>query len=160
MGGICDLITSGVPPLRRAELDFADLPLVTPNAETLSHVSANLPASADRAAVRAAIRVPPAAPNPPPPARAPPDNENVQTPAVPSDYQSDWYGDWNYSNWKRKSNRYRSSRKQSIAPFFLDCASLQPMGRVGFDVRYFTSYPCGSFGSPLGQGHLSSGFLL
>ena len=89
MGGIRDSITSGVRPLRRTAPDFADVPLVAPNSDTLLNVTSNLPASAKRATARAEIRVPPAAPRPPPPARAPSGNENAQTTDLSLGYQSD-----------------------------------------------------------------------
>ena len=98
-----------LPPLSRAAPDFADVPLVTPNADSLLHVASNLVAPPDRTTVRAEIRAPPLTPKPPPPAHAPSENENAQTTDVPSDYQSDRRGDWDYPNWKWQGHRYRLS---------------------------------------------------
>ena len=127
--------------------------MVNPDANSSLHVASNLADSPDRATVRAEIRVPPVTPKPPPPARAPSDDENAQTTDVPSDYQSDWYGDWNYSNWMRNRNRHRSSQKESFA-FFFGCASLRTMVRVGIYVWYWTLHSWGSFGSPLWERRL------
>ena len=68
-GGICDLVTGGVPLLRRTAPHFADAPLAPSNADSLLTVAPNLPASADRATAREEIRVPKVAPKPPPPVR-------------------------------------------------------------------------------------------
>ena len=153
MGGICDLITSGAPLLHRTVPDFADAPLVASNAETLLHVASELAASADRAAARAEFRVPPVTPKPPPLVRAPPDNENVQMTDVPSDYQSDWYGDWDYSNRKRNSNRYRRSRSKRIPGFFLTAPLSNRWEGPDFAFGFlFDPVPLGIFGSPLGEG--------
>ena len=153
MGGICDLITSGVPPLRRAVPDSADVPLVTPSAETLLHVAADLAASADRATARAEIRVPPVTPKPPPPARAPSDTENVQTTDVSSDYQSDGRGNWDYSSWKRSSNHYRRPWGERIPRVFFRRATRLLLGGVGF-CFWFYRVPLGIFGLPLGEGRV------
>ena len=56
MGGICDLITGGAPPIHRTAPGFADAPMAPSNADTLLNVTPNLPASADRAAVREETR--------------------------------------------------------------------------------------------------------
>ena len=85
------MITSGAPPLHRTVPDFADAPFVAANAETLSHVAADLAASADRAAALVEIRVPPVTPKSSPSTRGPSDNEYVQTTDVPSDCQPDWF---------------------------------------------------------------------
>ena len=104
-----NLAPSTAPPLRRTVLNFADAPSVTPHVETLLHMATNLAGPLDRATARAEIRVPPTTPKPPPPVRAPSERGNVQTTDVPSDYQSDWYGDWDYSNWKWNGSRRRRS---------------------------------------------------
>ena len=109
MGGICDLITQGDPPLHRTAPNSADAPMVNPDANSLLHAASKLLNSPDRAAAHAEIRVPPATPKPPPPALTPSVHENAQATDDPSDYQSDWYGDWNYTNWKWQGALYRSA---------------------------------------------------
>ena len=108
MGNICDLISRGAPFLPRSAPNFGGAPMVHPDADSPLHVASNLANSPDRTKVRPEIRAPPATLKPPPPAHVPSDRGSVQTTDDPSDYQSDWYEDWSYSNWKWKGNRYRS----------------------------------------------------
>ena len=145
------MITSGAPPLRRTAPDFADAPAVTSNAGTSLHVAADLAASADRATARAEIRVPRVTPKPPPPVRLPSDNENVQATDVPSDYQSDWYGGWDYSNWTLNSNRYRRSRRESPGFFWVAPLSNRWLGLV-LTFGFLTLYSWGSLDRRLGKG--------
>ena len=109
MGGICDLISGGAPPLRHTVPDFADVPVAPFFKDTFVNVAANLPEPADRATVGEENRAPPATPGPSPPA---PDfwgNEIDPTLDVPSDYQSDWFEDWYSSGWTWSRSRGRST---------------------------------------------------
>ena len=104
MGGICVLISGGVPPLRRAVPNFADVPAAPSNEDTVVNVAADLPEPVNRATARQEIRVPPMAPKPPPPVLSPRGNENGPTADVPSEYQSDWFGYWYTSSWTWNRN--------------------------------------------------------
>ena len=108
VGGICDLISRGAPPLPRTAPNLADAPTMNPDANSLLHVASNLVDPPDRTTVRAEIRVPPATPKPPPPVLAPSDREDAQTTDAPLDYQSEVYVDWTYSNRKWEGYRRRS----------------------------------------------------
>ena len=107
MGGICDLITRGAPPLPRTAPNFGGAPKVNPDADSLLRVASDLVDSPNRTQVSAEDRVPPATPKPPPPVFVSSDQDVAQTTDVPSDYQSDWYGDWSHLDWKWKNHRYR-----------------------------------------------------
>ena len=98
MGDICDLFARCAPPFPRTAPNFGGALKVKPDADSLLRVAADL--------VSAGIRAPPAAPKKPPPLYVPPDQENGPATDAPSDYQSDWYGNWSHSD--RKWNRYRS----------------------------------------------------
>ena len=108
MGGICDLVTRGAPPLPRTAPNFGGAPKVKPDADSLLRVAADLVNSPDRIQVSAEIRVPPAAPKQPPPVYVPSDQEIAPATDAPSDYQSDWYENLPHSDWKWKDRRYRS----------------------------------------------------
>ena len=105
MRGVCDLITRGAPPLRRTAPNFGGAPKVRPDADSLLRVAADLVDSPDRIQGSAEIRVPPAAPEQPPPLRVPSDPENAPATDDPSDYQPDWYGNWPHTdgNWPHRS---------------------------------------------------------
>ena len=105
MGGICDLITSGAPPLHCAAPDFADVPVAPTNKDSCGYVAANFPEPVGRATVREEIRVPPVTPKAPPPILGFRGDENGPTADVPSDYQSDEYEDWYSSRCVRNRNR-------------------------------------------------------
>ena len=108
IGGICDLIARDAPPLPRSAPNSGDVPKEHPDADSLLRAASDLVDTPDRAQASAAIRVPPATPKPPPPAPVTSDQDNTQATDVPSDYQSDWYGDWSRSDWKWTDHRYRS----------------------------------------------------
>ena len=121
MCGIRDLITCGVPPLRRAAPDFADAPVAPSKKDTLVNVAADPPEPVDRATAREEIRAPPVTQKPPPLSWISRGDENGPTMDVTSDYQSDWYEDWNSSGWTRNRDRDRSTRKGTFyfGAFFL-----------------------------------------
>ena len=108
MGGICDLITRGAPPLPRTAPNFGNVPSVSPDADSSLRAASDIVNSPDRAQVSAEIRAPPATPKPPPLAFVASDQNNAQTTDVPSGYQSDWHGDWSHSEWKWEAHPYRS----------------------------------------------------
>ena len=89
MGGICDLITLGAPPLLRTAPSFGDAPKVNPDADSLLRAASGLVDSPDRAQASAEIRAPPATPKPPPPVLVAPDQDNAQMTDFPPDYQAD-----------------------------------------------------------------------
>ena len=91
MGGICDLIARGAPPLPRTSPNFRGALMANPDAGPMLRVASDLAQSPDRAKVHAEIRAPPATPRPPPPAHFPSDQNNAQTTDAPSDYHSDWF---------------------------------------------------------------------
>ena len=98
MGGICDVITRGAPPIPRTAPNFEDAPKMNPDAASMLRVAEGLANSPDQAHVSDEIRAPPAAPKEPPPIFMPPEQENIQTTEAPPDYQSDWYADWSASD--------------------------------------------------------------
>ena len=59
MGGICDLITRGAPPLPRTAPNFGDVQKVNPDADSSLRAAADLVDSPDQMHVSADIRAPP-----------------------------------------------------------------------------------------------------
>ena len=67
LGGIRDLQTCGLLPLRRTAPDSADAPVTPVDAATLRHAMENCPTRARPVVVMDDIRAPPACASPPPP---------------------------------------------------------------------------------------------
>ena len=85
MGGICDLITRGAPPLPPTAPNFGDVQKVNPDADSSSRAAADLANSPNQIHVSAEIRAPAVVPKQPPPVFHPSDQENIQTAEAPSD---------------------------------------------------------------------------